>query len=130
MKITACDKCGQRITEVEEGHKIALKVTPTSGLFGLPIHSAEQITDLCEGCYKIVLDTIKTPYSTGVTQREPNMKIGKQAKNYIEDYKRNPKLIIAQLEGCEYVSIGGPLVNNLAFIAVKELIRGMEKSEQ
>ena len=130
MKITVCDKCGHHITEVEKDHKIALKVTLTSGLFGLPTPSAEQITDLCEGCYKIVLGTIKTSYNIGITQLKPNTKIGKQAKSYIEGYKRNPKLIIAQLEDCEYESIGGPLVNNLAFIAVKELIRAMEKSEQ
>jgi len=44
----------------------------------------------------------------------------------INEYKNNPQDAIKQLEFCEYESIGGVLVNNVAFIALKELVE--EKS--
>lgn len=40
----------------------------------------------------------------------------------IDEYKSNPKMAIEQLEFCGYETEGGVLVNNVAFIALKELI--------
>jgi hypothetical protein len=40
----------------------------------------------------------------------------------IDEYKNNPIKAIEQLEFCEYECKGGPLINNVAFIALKELI--------
>ena len=39
----------------------------------------------------------------------------------------NPAKAIEQLEVCEYECQGGPLINNVAFIALQELI--MERDE-
>jgi hypothetical protein len=40
----------------------------------------------------------------------------------INEYKNNPVKAIKQLEFCGYECQGGTLVNNVAFIALKELI--------
>jgi len=40
----------------------------------------------------------------------------------INEYKNNPKSAIEQLECCEYECQGGVMVNNVAFIALKELV--------
>jgi len=40
----------------------------------------------------------------------------------IDEYKSNPKKAFEQLEFCEYECQGGVLINNVAFIALKELI--------
>ena len=46
----------------------------------------------------------------------------KVGKREIEKYKEDPEEIIEQLEMCDYECVGGPLTNNAAFIALKELI--------
>ena len=46
----------------------------------------------------------------------------KAGKREIEKYKEDPEKIIEQLEMCDYECVGGPLTNNAAFIALKELI--------
>jgi len=43
-------------------------------------------------------------------------------RELINAYKEDPSKIIVQLEMGEYESVGGFLVNNVAFIALKELI--------
>jgi hypothetical protein len=45
----------------------------------------------------------------------------------INEYKNNPQKAIKQLEFCGYECQGGILVNNVAFIALKELV--MERGE-
>lgn len=40
----------------------------------------------------------------------------------IDEYKANPKMAIEQLEFCGYECEGGILINNVAFIALKELV--------
>ena len=45
----------------------------------------------------------------------------------INEYKNNPKSAIKQLEFCEYECEGGVLVNNVAFLALKELFLGEEE---
>jgi len=45
----------------------------------------------------------------------------------IDEYKSNPKSAIEQLEFCGYECEGGVLVNNVAFIALKELFLGEEE---
>jgi len=40
----------------------------------------------------------------------------------INEFKNNPAKAIEQLEFCEYECEGGIMVNNVAFIALKELI--------
>ena len=40
----------------------------------------------------------------------------------INEYKADPAKAIEQLESCEYECQGGVLVNNVAFIALKELV--------
>jgi len=40
----------------------------------------------------------------------------------INEFKNNPKKAIEQLEFCGYECEGGILVNNVAFITLKELI--------
>lgn len=44
------------------------------------------------------------------------------SRKMINEYKNNPKLAIEQLEFCGYETEGGILVNNVAFITLKELI--------
>jgi len=44
------------------------------------------------------------------------------SRKMINEYKSNPKMAIEQLEFCGYECEGGVLINNVAFIALKELI--------
>jgi len=44
------------------------------------------------------------------------------SRKMIDEYKNNPKSAIEQLEFWEYGCEGGVMVNNVAFIALKELI--------
>jgi len=44
------------------------------------------------------------------------------SRKMINEYKNNPKKAIEQLEFCGYETEGGILINNVAFIALKELI--------
>ena len=44
------------------------------------------------------------------------------SRKMINEYKSNPKKAIEQLEFCEYECQGGVLINNVAFIALKELV--------
>ena len=50
------------------------------------------------------------------------MIIIKTSRIKIEKFKSNPKSAIEQLEFCGYECEGGVMVNNVAFIALKELI--------
>jgi hypothetical protein len=40
----------------------------------------------------------------------------------VDDFKKDPKKNIKQLESCNYECVAGSLNNNIAFIALKELI--------
>ena len=44
------------------------------------------------------------------------------SRKMINEFKNNPTKAIEQLKFCEYECQGGPLINNVAFIALKELI--------
>jgi len=44
------------------------------------------------------------------------------SRKMINEFKNNPAKAIEQLEFCEYECEGGPLINNVAFIALQELI--------
>jgi len=44
------------------------------------------------------------------------------SRKMINEFKNNPEKAIKQLEFCEYECEGGPLINNVAFIALQELI--------
>jgi len=45
----------------------------------------------------------------------------------IDEFKTDPRKAIEQLEFCGYECEGGTLINNVAFIALKELI--MERGD-
>lgn len=49
------------------------------------------------------------------------------SRKIINEYKSDPKKAIEQLEFCGYECEGGVMVNNVAFIALKEL---MEEGEE
>lgn len=49
------------------------------------------------------------------------------SRKMIDEYKNDPKKAIEQLEFCDYACQGGILVNNVAFIALKELIMEEER---
>jgi len=49
------------------------------------------------------------------------------SRKMINEYKENPKKAIEQLEFCGYECEGGVMANNVAFIALKELV--MEEEE-
>jgi len=44
------------------------------------------------------------------------------SRKMIDEFKNNPAKAIKQLEFCGYECEGGVMVNNMAFIALKELI--------
>lgn len=50
-------------------------------------------------------------------------------RELIDAYKKNPNMIIGQLESCGYECEGGCLVNNVAFVALKELLLESVKEE-
>ena len=49
------------------------------------------------------------------------------SRKMINEFKNNPAKAFEQLEFCEYECQGGVLVNNVAFIALKELILEEER---
>jgi len=49
------------------------------------------------------------------------------SRKMINEYKDNPKKAIEQLEFCGYECEGGVMVNNVAFIALKELLMEEER---
>jgi len=51
----------------------------------------------------------------------------KTSRIKIEEFKSNPKKAFEQLEFCGYECEGGVLVNNVAFLALKELFLGEEE---
>lgn len=48
-------------------------------------------------------------------------------KLHIDEYKKNPDKAIEQLESCGYKCEGGVLEMNIAWIAIKELLRSIPK---
>jgi hypothetical protein len=45
-----------------------------------------------------------------------------EARNKIDEFKsKGLKAIVEQLKSCGYECIGGPMINNVAFIALEEL---------
>ena len=51
------------------------------------------------------------------------------SRKMIDEYKSNPTKAIEQLEFCGYECQGGVMVNNVAFIALKELVLEHNKSQ-
>jgi len=49
------------------------------------------------------------------------------SRKMINEFKNNPAKAIEQLEFCGYECQGGVMVNNVAFIALKELILEEER---
>jgi len=45
-----------------------------------------------------------------------------KAREIIDEYKKNPKKCIDQLESCNFECVGGSLELNVAWIALKEII--------
>jgi hypothetical protein len=44
------------------------------------------------------------------------------ARKQVDEYKsKGLKVIVEQLKSCDYECIGGPMINNVAFIALEEL---------
>jgi hypothetical protein len=84
-------------------------------------------TDIPHATFEIVDDD--EPYCRGIvfdlknldakrTLPEPSPTV----RSRIDEYKREPTEIIQQIESCEYKCICGPLANNIAWLAAKELL--------
>jgi hypothetical protein len=84
-------------------------------------------TDIPHATFEILEDD--EPYCRGIVfdlknlqAKRPFLEPSPATRARIDEYKREPTEIIQQIESCEYECIGGPLVNNIAWLAAKELL--------
>jgi hypothetical protein len=50
-------------------------------------------------------------------------------RELIDDYKWDLQKIVAQLESCDYSCEAGVLVNNVAFVALKEMAEDLDRGD-
>lgn len=77
-------------------------------------HAGRRWAYICVGCHCPVRKQSIAPID------EPVVEIGQGAAAAIAKYDTLAK-IVSQIEWCNYEAIGGPLVNNIAFIALKRM---------
>ena len=129
MKIVVCDRCEKRLGKDEKFNPISLKVVQGS-LMGGKVNLAQDTKELCDDCYKKALDFMSPlEYAMGVTQLRADKVTAGNIESKVDFYKRNPEKVIIRLERCNYTDGGGYLINNTAWIALKEFVREMKKNE-